>query len=82
MKDRLKNRFDKTIASAKGAIKSDLGVSVKETVTSACKSDIGKSVLGGAAAGAIVGSAVPLVGTAFGANVGVAIGVYKYITKE
>ena len=59
----------------------DIIATTKVTISDAVKTDAFKKVAGGAAAGALVGSLVPVVGTVAMAGVGACIGAYKWITE-
>ena len=53
----------------------------KDAIIGAMKHDMFKHTMAGAAAGAVVGSLIPLVGTATAAGIGATVGLYKAITK-
>lgn len=59
----------------------DIGRNFKEMAKDALTSDIGKHSLAGAAAGAVIGSIVPFGGPILGAQIGLAYGVYRGVTK-
>ena len=59
----------------------EFATTAKDSVIGAMKHDMFKHTMAGAAAGAVVGSLIPLVGTAAAAGVGATVGMYKAITK-
>jgi hypothetical protein len=62
----------------------EIGVASKEALVDGIKSQPMKHVMGGAVAGAIIGTLIPIpfVGTATGAGVGGALGLYSWFTKS
>lgn len=66
----------------KQAIESDHAKDITKGAKDVITTPAAKEVLGAAAAGAVMGSIIPVVGTAIGAQAGAAFGLYKAITKE
>lgn len=68
------------------ALQSDMAVDIadgsKSLVKKALQSDMAADVATAAAAGAVIASVVPFIGTGAGAIAGAAIGVYKNLTKK
>ena len=77
---------DSAMQLADEALNSELANDVvdgsKSLVREALKSELAVDMATGAAAGAVIASVVPLVGTGAGAVVGAAIGAYKNFTKK
>ena len=68
---------------AENEVVREIGVASKEALVDGIKSQPMKHVMGGAVAGAIIGTliSIPFVGTATGAGIGGAMGLYSWFTK-
>jgi len=68
---------------AENEVVREIGTASKEALVDGIKSQPMKHVMGGAVAGAIIGTLIPIpfVGTLAGAGVGASLGLYRWFTQ-